>query len=453
MADILGTEAADILTGTSSADKIVGLGGDDRIIGTAGSDTVDGGAGNDILDYTGTGQRMIVIPSSNFVFNGLPLGAPPGFVGYSASYSNIETIIGDPTRISSSATQVGNSISNDRRNTARGIDVDFAANRVDVYNVDPVFGTSVLQSSIKIKNFNDAQNVRKAIGSDANNSISAGIIIGSKGNDSLFGGIIDYSNLGRAVKFSSTSLGSINGSIEKGDFGKDEIRGFNKLIGASNQENSLDLSKNDTTVIDFSLDVNLLTNSLKLKAVPAGTFGDYNYEVVNFVNVVGTKNNDSIVGSNTNSKLTGGAGSDIIQGGTNNDRITGTDSTARGVGEVDTLTGGAGSDRFVLGNSTGAYYVGNKRTDYAQITDFNILSDSIDVGNLKNYSFAIEKNGMIDLFSGKNPGTRDLIAKIQLDTSGLGTGAKTANSSIMAGVDSITSQINILSGANSIAIT
>jgi Ca2+-binding RTX toxin-like protein len=446
MADILGTEAADILTGTSGADNIVGLGGDDRIIGTAGSDTVDGGAGNDTLDYTGTGTPMILIPSSNFIFNGINFGTP-GFIGYSASYSNIETIIGDPTKNN-------NSIQNDRRNTAKGIDVDLVTGRADVYVQDftgaPPF-EFVLKSSINFKNFNNALNVRKARGNDADNQLFADTVIGSKGNDLIGGGTLDYSNLGRAINFSSTTIsGQINGLIDKNGFGQDELRGFRKLIGTSNQVNSLDFSKNafnDETSIDLNLSTNSLKIRLPLNPVPV------DYEVVNFVNAVGTKNNDSIMGSNANSKLTGGGGSDIIQGGTKNDRITGTDSTARGVGEVDTLTGGAGADRFVLGDSTGAYYVGNKRTDYAQITDFNILSDSIDVGNLKNYSFAIEKNGTIDLFSGKNPGTRDLIAKIQLDTSGIGTGAKTANSSIMAGVDSITSQINILSGANSIAST
>jgi Ca2+-binding RTX toxin-like protein len=383
MADILGTEAADILTGTSGADKIVGLGGDDRIIGTAGSDTVDGGAGNDALDYTGTGVASILMPSSNFVFNGLPGGT--GFVSYSASYSNIETIIGDP------ATQNFNSISSDRRSTIRLIDVDLIANRVDVYVPSPMGFGVVFRSSINIKNFNNAQNMRKAIGNDANNQLSAETIIGSKGNDTLFAslatGIIDYSNLGQTVKFSSKVIyGQFSGTTDKGEFGKDQIIGFRKIIGTTNKANSLDLSQNTD---EIGVDLNLSTNSLKIKnplfnpTIPPDAYNPetFNYEFVNFVNAVGTKNNDSIVGSNANSKLTGGAGSDIIQGGTKNDQITGTDSTARGVGEVDTLTGGAGADRFVLGDSTGAYYVGNKRTDYAQITDFNILSDSIDVGN------------------------------------------------------------------------
>ena len=99
------------------------------------------------------------------------------------------------------------------------------------------------------------------------------------------------------------------------------------------------------------------------------------------------------------------------------------------------------------------------------IDDFNLFSDSIDLGRLRDYSFDVEASGIVDLFSGIDVSSRDLIAKIQLANGApaLNRTAKSAmntmdTSSLMAktsgvGLDSsgISSQINILSGASSIA--
>jgi hypothetical protein len=168
------------------------------------------------------------------------------------------------------------------------------------------------------------------------------------------------------------------------------------------------------------------------------------------VDVIGGKNNDKIVGGNKNSKLTGGGGNDTITGGSKNDRITGSDSTARGVGECDTLTGGGGRDKFVLGDKNGAYYLGKGSNDYATITDFDLFKDSICIGSLKDYSFAIQGTNEIDLYSGKDVKTRDLIAKIHI-TSGISAGNR--NSRSIAGsssnLDAIVAKMDIITGTNS----
>lgn len=49
MANIIGTNSADLLIGTDEADLIEGLGGDDELAGGPGNDTLDGGAGFDII--------------------------------------------------------------------------------------------------------------------------------------------------------------------------------------------------------------------------------------------------------------------------------------------------------------------------------------------------------------------------------------------------------------------
>jgi Ca2+-binding RTX toxin-like protein len=231
--------------------------------------------------------------------------------------------------------------------------------------------------------------------------------------------------------------------------------GFQKIIGATNKDNTLDLSNSFNGV---SVELNLLTNSAKFNLPKAAYLepSTKQFEFVNFVDAIGTKGNDKIVGGNQNSKLTGGRGSDTITGESKNDLLTGTDSTARGVGEVDILTGGGGNDKFVLGDRNGAYYLGNGNNDYATITDFNIFNDSIDLGKLKDYSLVREGNNTVNLFAGKDVNTRDLIAKIQIADPIFALSQCSSlcpkSSSIVDGanlsIDPIISKIDILSGSN-----
>ena len=171
----------------------------------------------------------------------------------------------------------------------------------------------------------------------------------------------------------------------------------------------------------------------------------------------GGAGNDILFGDAGNNTLIGGAGNDKITGGNQNDIITGSDRTAQGVGEVDILTGGGGRDKFILGNANRAYYVGNGANDYAKITDFNLFQDSIDLGNFKNFSFALEGTNTINLFAGKDVKTRDLIAKIELaggtalNRTAMGAAAKStmAAASGLATNAGIFSQIDIISGTSS----
>jgi Ca2+-binding RTX toxin-like protein len=444
MANITGTEGADTLRGTnidplappndfgSGGDTINALGGDDLIIGSTGSDTIDGGAGNDTIDFSNIGQDLFLFysgagldtvdfqrryppsPSENFVFT---------------STRNIETFIGDPSK--------SNTINDSSRYPYNGgdIDVDLSTGRV-------IYGAI----TYTVKNFDNIRlrnNSGRLVGNDRDNKILGGsrsVIVGSKGNDELTGDTIDYSNLGRTIKFSTSGI------VDKGDFGKDKLKvgGFQTIIGATNKANTLDASSG------ASLNLNLANNSPNYFRLTNADGSVGVGVVINFVNAIGTNGNDTIVGANKNSTLTGGGGNDSITGGSKNDRLTGTDSTARGVGEVDTLTGGGGRDKFILGDKNGAYYVGNGSNDYATITDFNLFQDSIDLGSLKNYSFALEGTNTIDLFSGKDVNTRDLVAKIQIAG---GISSVASNSRSIAGaspnLDSIISKIDVLSGTAS----
>jgi Ca2+-binding RTX toxin-like protein len=476
MANVIGTEGVDLLRGTAENDTINSLGGDDRITSSTGVDTIDGGNGNDVVDYTNfKGNISIVLGSDVTVGSDGSISSAPSKkiqvaksrpLGDTSSetdlVTNIETIIG-------SANQSSNTIES-RLFPNVLADIDLSINRFTY--TDPV---TQAKTTLNIKNFNNAISssfLGRLKGNDGDNQIESlvgGLIIGSKGNDTLnpgiegiintpSGGTFDYSDIGTPIKVLAAwkvvppfinNIGlSVAQSIKitKGSFGTDTIinSAGKKIIGATNKANTLNASSEDNQA---SLDLNLKNNSLKLSF--SDSTATRQYEVVNFVNVVAGKGNDTIVGANKNAKLTGGGGSDIITGGDKNDVLTGSDRTARGVGELDTLTGGGGRDKFVLGDANGAYYVGKGKEDYATITDFNLFQDSISLGGFKNYSFGFGGNNSIELYSGKDVNTRDLIAKIQL-TGGFSN--RTTNSRSMMGtnsnIDAIVGNIDILSGAN-----
>ncbi len=453
MATITGTNSANVLYGTSGDDELLGLAGNDRLVASAGNDILNGGAGTDTADYRTLDENITLTARGILNKSG----------GGQDKLVEIETIWGNTNRVNTIDASSANG-------TGAGIDVDLAN------NILRIFIPSLGYRDVTIKNFSDIVGTDRSsrfVGNYRNNNITGGssndYIVGSRGFDTLNGGggfnTLDYSGLGRAVKILP------RGKIDKSGFGIDTTNNFSKIIGATNQANTIDASSD--TASTASLNVNLANNSLGIDNIPFGdTVVSQQFEVVNFVNVVGSKNNDSIVGGNVASKLVGGGGSDTVKGGNQNDKITGTNRAARGVGEVDNLSGGGGSNKFILGDNRGAYYLGNGASDFAMIDDFDLFTDSLDLGRLRDYSFGVDASGIIDLFSGSDLNTRDLIAKIQLANGApsLNRTAKSAmgGSQMMAmgaapmmskasgfGLDSsgIASQLNILSGASSIAET
>lgn len=444
MATITGTSSANVLYGTSGNDELLGLGGNDRLVASGGNDILNGGDGIDTADYRNLNEDITLTGGGILNKSG----------GGQDKLVQIETIWGNTNRVNTiDASNVNG--------TGASLDVDLSQNMMRV------FIPSLGYRDFTVKNFSNVVSTdlsSRLIGNYRDNKMTGGngndYMGGSRGFDTLDGGgginTLDYSSLGRAVKILP------RGKVDKSGYGVDTVNNFSKIIGATNKANTIDASSD--TASDANLNVNLANNSLGIENVPF--VGTQQFEVINFVNVTGSKNNDTIVGGNTAAKLVGGGGNDTVSGGNQNDSITGTNRTARGVGEVDSLSGGGGADKFILGDSRGAYYLGGGANDFAMINDFNLFSDSIDLGRLSNYSFSVESSGIIDLFSGSDVNTRDLIAKIQLSGgSSLNRTAKSAMgaSSMMAkmssgmsaglGLDSnsIASQLNILSGDSSIA--
>lgn len=153
----------------------------------------------------------------------------------------------------------------------------------------------------------------------------------------------------------------------------------------------------------------------------------------------GFSGDDILFGNEDNDSLIGGYGSDVLDGGEGNDVINGAgagayvgSSVSRGSNEIDVLTGGAGADTFMLeGGSgrdgTGAFYRFAGNNDYALITDFNPLEDTIVLKTIDTsgpsftqtqvtYSLGaapsellLQGTGIYAEFS-NNPGTQELIA-------------------------------------------
>ncbi len=157
---------------------------------------------------------------------------------------------------------------------------------------------------------------------------------GSRGDDSIDGGdgedTADYSSLGRRVTLSGV------GTVEKaGGFGKDQLFQVEKVIAdASVANNTIDASQSLSGVAAVA---DLQEQTISALNVP--NLGTLTFNVVNFVNVIGTINNDTLKGDSQNNQLTGLAGNDLIDGRGGNDLIDG------GLGN-DTLLGGTGDDTF-----------------------------------------------------------------------------------------------------------
>lgn len=102
---------------------------------------------------------------------------------------------------------------------------------------------------------------------------------------------------------------------------------------------------------------------------------------------------ENVIGSSSNDEIIGNSAANLLQGGGGDDYLVGVDrdSLTPGLGEIDDLIGGAGGDTFVLGDSSRIYYDdGNPNSlgysDYARITGFNPLEDTIELyGRAENY--------------------------------------------------------------------
>ncbi|MEH2281702.1 MAG: calcium-binding protein [Nostoc sp.] len=196
--------------------------------------------------------------------------------------------------------------------------------------------------------------------------------IASAGNDTISGGngddIIDYSDLGQPVIVQPVV-------IQKGAIGTDTFKDFfETVIGATGQINSIDATSDSTNV---SIVADLSKERLEIRVVGSSPIV---VNVKNFVNVIGTNQNDIITGDAQDNELAGSGGNDIFRGSAGNDTLNGGDG-------IDT------ADYSKLGQSSTIFIDGTLKKGGGLGTDLlgnfeNLVGDASAVNNTIDASVA-----------------------------------------------------------------
>ncbi|PHM07806.1 calcium-binding protein [Nostoc sp. 'Peltigera malacea cyanobiont' DB3992] len=220
--------------------------------------------------------------------------------------------------------------------------------------------------------------------------------LGSAGNDTITGGkgndIIDYSGLEQPIVVQPVL-------IKKGAVGNDTFKDFfETVIGATGQINIIDATSDSTNV---SIIADLSKERLEIRVVGSPPIA---VNVKNFVNIIGTNQNDVITGDARDNELSGSGGNDIITGSAGNDTLNGGDGIDTGdyskLGQSSTIFidgtlkkgGGLGTD--LLGNFenlVGDASAVNNTIDasMAPSISFSFLSDLSVNANLETQSFVV----------------------------------------------------------------
>ncbi|MEO1432411.1 MAG: calcium-binding protein [Cyanobacteria bacterium J06633_8] len=338
-----GGNGNDLLNGGTGNDLLKGKNGNDILLGSKGHDILDGGKGKDTADYSHLHQA-ITLEAVGVVHKG-SLGTD--------QLLNIETIIG----ANGQANTIDGSTA---KSGVTSFDIDLSHESLTVENI-PDLG----DLTFTVKNFVNVIGTTQddsIIGNSEDNMLIGGggndYFGGSAGNDTINGDdgghdTVDYTGLGEAITLLPTGI------IEKdGGLGTDELVRIETIIGDENQANTID---NSSAASSVSINVDLAAETLEVNNIPG--IGSLHRTVVNFVNVIGTTQDD---------KITGDAQDNIING----------------FGGIDNLTGGAGTDTFVLGEDYHVFYADAGFDDVAIIEDFVSGEDKIQLtGSLDDYSF------------------------------------------------------------------
>ncbi|MCA3281965.1 MAG: hypothetical protein ING16_03765, partial [Roseomonas sp.] len=331
MATIFGTSSIDNLFGTAGADSLVGLAGNDVLFGGAGSDTFDGGVGSDTANYAGLGTAITLRDQGRVdkgVFGSDRLENMEKIIG-AVGFRNVIDGTVSGSQVTNFFVDLGGAVPSLIVNNIPGL----GSASFQVVNFVDVIGTANNDTLL-----GDAQaNLLSGAGGDDSLNGRAGndILQGGTGSDTLNGGdgfdTANYSALGGPITLRE------RGRVDKGTFGLDSLLGMERIIGAVAFRNVIDGTVDDPQSTSFF--VNLGAEQLLISGIP--TVGIATFQVTNFVDVIGTSNNDVLIGSAQANLLSGGGGNDALIGGAGNDTLDG------GTGN-DRMAGDAGNDFFVV---------------------------------------------------------------------------------------------------------
>ncbi|WP_198016641.1 beta strand repeat-containing protein [Rubidibacter lacunae] len=469
--------------GTENNDTILGSSQDNTFFGSEGSDSFSGGSGTDTVDYSGANVGGVTLNNLGTISKGIG-GVDTLDGGASGLSPSIERIVGD----ASETNTINGSPIAGFDNTG-SFDIDLGANSLVINDV--VVGTNLAFEVVNFNNVIGTQNDDTIVGNDQDN-----VFFGSDGNDTYDGSagadVLDYSTAGLGLLTIQNG-----GSILKnfGDFGTDQLLGENgdpfnpsveSIIGTTGQFNIIDGTPIASPVIPGgglntgSFKIDLTVGDVTIENLPGGNSLQFNTQ--NFVDVVGTQNDDVIKGDDGTNILIGGAGDDVLFGeGSSSaglDFLTGVAGTLQsdpltstftidfgpsgsnpGQGEIDLLTGGFGPDEFILGDAaSGPFYVGGGNSDFAFISDFEQGVDLLGFdpntpfliipGTLGDFEafWDLNSNGIVD-------SADDLFAVLDLaNTSGasLTTGISTNGTSLLANANIWEDSISNNAGSRSL---
>ena len=302
---------------------------------------------------------------------------------------NIETIIGGAGKDNTIDGSTGTS-------GVTSFDIDLSENRLTVKNI-PGLGNVKFTVENFINVTGTTQN-DKITGNAQDNILNGGggddFFGGTAGNDILNGDdggndTVDYTGLGEAITLLPTGILQKDGGL-----GTDELVRVETIIGDGNQENTINTSGTGNQV---SVDADLAAETLQVNNIPG--VGTLNRTVVNFVNVIGTTQNDNISGNQQNNILTGDAGDDFFGGSAGNDTINGDDGNDiidyTGLSQAITLLptgiiekdGGLGTDSLfrvetIIGDRNQANTINASSTGSPVSIDVDLAAETLQVNNV-----------------------------------------------------------------------
>ncbi|MDJ0732692.1 MAG: calcium-binding protein [Nostocaceae cyanobacterium] len=392
---VKGYAGDDIIEGGGGHDWLYGGDGRDSIHGGTGDDYIDGGYGLDYIDGGSGYDTVSYAPRWNDVHLNLATGIVT-FSGTSGSETihNIEKVIGSQ----------GNDIiyGDDGDNHLEGyhgydyINGGAGNDYIDGgYDYDTLDGGTGYDTVSYAARYNDLHlDLKTGVVTFSGYSGTERVynfekVIGSQGNDTIYGD--DGDNHLDGYHGHDYIHGGLGNDYIEGGAGGDTILGDGYYWGVSG---------NDT--------------------IDGGTGHDWIKAGGGLDTVKGGAGNDTIYGDYVNEGsgydgddfLLGGTGHDIIVGGGGNDRIIGSDSYAAGGHEQDILEGGSGADVFVLGDAHQAYYIANGNYDFAEIEDFTVGEDLLELhGSVGEYHVGISDGDAYISHTGN--GTNDLVAIVE----------------------------------------
>lgn len=387
---LIGQSGDDVLDGGNGNDYIYGEADNDYIFGSNGFDAMNGGTGFDTVDYSLLNKAITleaagVVDKGNAEFD--QVFAVEKIVGAAGFANTIDGSTGDSSDVFFS---VDLSTSNLTVNGIPGLGsqtfvVENFVNVVGTTQNDTIGGNSA--DNFLVGGAGDdilfGADGNDLIAGDFGNDIIGGgngndVVLGGIGNDFIDGGTgsdtMDYSQLDSAISLEAT------GVVNKGTAGVDQVVDVETIIGNASFFNTIDASTGDSTTV--SLDVDLAINNLTVNGIPG--LGSQIFTVENFIDVVGTTQDDSISGDSLDNILDGNAGNDIVFGADGDDLIFGN------LGD-DALGGGSGNDE-VFGGSGNDLMIGSTGND---LMEGGTGSDIVDYG-LVDSGITLEATGIIN---------------------------------------------------------